>query len=75
MNEVNRNNRIVRPTSVTEDVLIRARPSNDDTWHWGANIRAIMEHGYCSECGLTPAGCEREGCLAFKKHNGKDART
>ena len=69
MSKVNSNNRLVLPTSVTEDVLIRARPSDGDTWHWAANIRALLEHGYCEVCGRTPIGCKREGCEAFHEHN------
>jgi hypothetical protein len=52
----------VRPPSqrVTEEMVRFAR--TDDPWHMAQNLNAMMELGYCPECGLVPVGCVREGC-------------
>lgn len=42
--------------------VFRNHPLPYDAWHIAANINAMMQHGYCSKCGLTPNGCAREGC-------------
>ena len=47
---------------ITEEMLNISRPSDDNTWHWAANLTAILEHGYCPKCKMTPRGCVREGC-------------
>lgn len=61
---------VVRPSRITEDMMRFAR--TDDLWHYAANLNAMLEHGYCNKCGLTPNGCEREGCRANKERVGKE---
>ena len=53
---------VVRPSRITEEMMRFSR--TDDLWHYAANLNAMLEHGYCNKCGLTPNGCEREGCRA-----------
>ena len=53
---------IVKPTRITEDMIRLAK--TDDLWHFANNLNAMLQYGYCSECGLVPAGCRREGCGA-----------
>jgi hypothetical protein len=37
-----------------------------DPWHFAANLNSYLQNGYCRKCGLTPNGCEREGCRALQ---------
>ena len=54
---------LVMPSSfVTAEMVDFARV--EDSWHFATNLNAMMQHGYCTKCGLTPAGCKREGCGA-----------
>jgi len=53
---------IVRPSRITEEMVRFAR--TEDLRHFAANLSAMLQHGYCNGCGLTPNGCEREGCRA-----------
>jgi len=52
----------VRPQRITEEMVRLATRGTTDPWHIAANLNAMREHGYCPNCGLVPAGCEREGC-------------
>ena len=45
---------------ITSEMIRIARV--DDDWHFSANLNALMAYGYCKICGLTPDGCDREGC-------------
>ena len=56
-----RSSRIVRPDGIITEEMMRFAKT-DDLWHFAANLNAMLSHGYCSKCGLTPAGCQREGC-------------
>lgn len=56
----------VLPSSqVSEDMIRRVFRNHAlpyDAWHIAAKLNAMMQHGYCAECGLTPNGCAREEC-------------
>ena len=45
---------------VTPDMLAKARV--EDPFHFACNLTAMLKYGYCKKCGMTPHGCEREGC-------------
>jgi hypothetical protein len=53
---------ILPSNHITEDMIKRSRV--DDNWHFANNLNAMIKHGYCKICGLTPDGCKREGCAA-----------
>jgi len=59
-NCIGTDSRFVYPDGITEEMMAFAK--TDDTFHFAANLNAMLEHGYCKECGLVPSGCEREGC-------------
>jgi len=55
---------VVRPVIITEEMMRLA--CTDDLWHYAQNLNAMMRYGYCNKCGLTPNGCEREGCRTLQ---------
>ena len=50
----------LKPNRVTEEMLELSQV--EDKWHWANNLNAMIEEGYCNNCGLVPSGCIREGC-------------
>lgn len=52
--------KLIKPTKVTDEMIKLAK--TDDPWHFANNINSMIKFGYCSECGLIPSGCRREGC-------------
>lgn len=42
---------------VSESMLRLAEPSSKDYWHWAGNLTAMLQFGYCPECGLVPTAC------------------
>lgn len=56
----------IMPIGVSIEMMEFARPSDSDLWHWANNLTAMLKFGYCRKCGLTPSGCEREGCPSKK---------
>lgn len=54
------NTKWIYPKTITQDMVNRARV--DSNYHTSCNLNAMLELGYCTECGLVPRGCVREGC-------------
>jgi hypothetical protein len=55
---------IIFPKYITTEMILLAK--NADPWHFAANLNSYLQNGYCRKCGLTPDGCEREGCRALQ---------